>query len=340
LSSPFDDIYDLGEKLKYVEFLESDLSEENYTQYLSLLHECANEGSKEAILKLAAIHQYGDEFTDSDDTAALEMLKVAFAKFKYAEVAQEIAEIYWLKNDEDEIEATNWYKVAADLGHGDCCQKLGTRYRYGWGCTRSIQNAIRYYELAIIYGHTPAYHELAEIYLDEKENTKAVKTLLDGATRGNRDCQYRYSVLLHIGELVKKDPSESLMWLNKAADLDHAKAQFILSNKYLQGWDVKKDIHTAFKWLERSAKNHYQRAQFQLYTSYLCGTGIEKNITLAFAWLLIAIRNSSSNDNLHSKQLLSFTSNTVAAIMDSDQIERAQLFRDEFTADRFTYTKN
>jgi uncharacterized protein len=339
MPSPFDDIYDLGEKFKYVEFLESDLSEENYAQYLSLLQECANEGSKEAILKLAAIHQYGDEFTDSDDTAALEMLKVAFAKFKYAEVAQEIAEIYWLKDD-DEIEATNWYKVAADLGNGYCCEKLGTRYRYGWGCEKSIQNAIRYYELAIVYGHTPAYYELAEIYLDEKEGAKAIKTLLDGATRGNRDCQYRYSALLNIGELVKEDKNESLMWLNKAADLDHAKAQFILSNKYLQGWDVKKDIYTAFQWLEKSARNHYQKAQFQLYTSYLCGTGIEKNITLAFAWLLIAIRNSSSNDNLHSKQLLSFTSHTVATIMDSDQIKRAQNFRDEFIENKSYIYKN
>lgn len=78
MPTPFDDIYSIEDKIKYINFLESDLDEDNYWQYKSLLEECANAGSEESVIKLSEIYRYGDNFTDQDKNAAIEILKVFF----------------------------------------------------------------------------------------------------------------------------------------------------------------------------------------------------------------------------------------------------------------------
>ena len=72
----------LEDKMKYANFLESTLDENNYREYFSLLEECANSGSEEATLKLSEIYEYGNQFTDKNEIAAIETLKIAFSNFK------------------------------------------------------------------------------------------------------------------------------------------------------------------------------------------------------------------------------------------------------------------
>jgi TPR repeat protein len=342
MPNPFDNIYSLEDKIKYANFLEGDLDEVNYGEYLSLLEECANAGSEDSAIKLSEIYKYGDAFTEADEKAAIETLKIFFSKSKSSKTAKEIAEIYWLmpygteadSEADSEAYATEWYKISADLGDGESCERLAQRYWHGWGCDENIDDAIRYYELAIGYKYTPANLALATLYLDDFEDTKkhkeAIKLLQDGSIQDDAKCQFLYASYLESGEYVAQDDKQAFLWLSKSAAQDNPEAQYKLATNYLTGKGVDEDIYTAFKWFERSAENHYQKAQIQLYTSYLCGSGIEKNLTLSFAWLLIAIKNSWQGS---SKDLLSTLvpmSHLLGSTLNKDQISRATKFRDEF----------
>jgi len=326
----------LENKIKYANFLEANLDEENYEEYFSLLEECSNMGSEEAILKLSEIYLSGDEYTQQDETAGIEVLKIAFTNFNSPNIAHEIAISYWLQFDDiTESEATNWFKIAADLGHKEACYRFARKSQYGWGCEKNIDDAIRYYNLAINYGDTSSYSDLAELFLEEFEDStdqiKAIRPLQEGSLKGNSECQYIYSNLLFDGELVDKDEKESLMWLTKSAESGNKNAQYKLGNAFLIGSGVEKNYFNAFEWFEKAANNHHPKAQVQLYTSYLIGSGIEINKTFAFAWLLIAIRNTDESKDL--RILLRYLSHSLAGTLNRNQIERAQKFRDDFIED-------
>ena len=334
MNTPFDDLYSLEDKLKFIDFLEFDLNAENYGQYFSLLQECANEGNEDSVLRISSIYRYGDEFTESDESAALQTLKVFFSKYKKGAIAKEIADIYWLALDDSEADATEWYKVAADLGEPESCRDLARRYQYGWGCDQSIENAIRYYELAIGYKNTRANLELAELYLNNTESSDkqklAIKLLQDGAIQEDDDCQLVYATYLESGQYVTQDLNQAFMWLSKSAAHGNEEAQYKLGNKYLIGIGIEKDSFAAVGWFEKSANNHFQKAQVQLYTAYLTGSGVEKNLTLAFAWLLIARRNTRPQSSEELKSILATMSHLLAATLNINQIEKAKNFRDSF----------
>ncbi len=59
---------------------------------------------------------------------------------------------------------------------------------------------------------------------------------------------------------VKQDYSISSNWLRKAADQEHAAAQFMLAGLYINGFGVRKDREAAVKWLRKSAAQGYERA--------------------------------------------------------------------------------
>jgi len=333
-SWPFPQNFLLEDKLKYANFLESNLNAENYGEYFSLLEECSNMGSEEAILKLSEIYLYGDEFTEEDNTAGIETLKVAFSNFKIPNLAYKIGKQFWYKfEDDSEIEAAKWLKIAADLGHGEACADFAELAKYGWGCEKNLEDAIRYFNLSITYGNHSAYSKLAELYLNEFDDlvdqTRAIKPLQEGSLKGNSKCQYIYSTLLYEGKLINKDEKESLMWLTKSAESGFSKAEYFLGIEFLNGSRLEKNIFKAFEWFETAANNHYPKAQIMVYSSYLNGSGVEINKTLAFAWLLIAIRNSDETKDL--RTLLHYLSHSLANTLNKNQIERAQKFRDEFT---------
>jgi hypothetical protein len=342
MSPSLNGLHEITDTHQYIEFLELNLTEDNYVEYIYTLQDCANKGDIDCVIRLSRIYKHGDEFTESNITAAIETLKTAFLKYKNAKIASEIAEIYWLwiednyedNDDTNDIEATKWYEIAANLGDAESCETLGNWHTLGLRCEKNIDKAIRYYELAISYGSKSSYHELANLYLTHFTNQaysdKALQLLLEGSVRGDEVCQYEYFTHLDEGDLIKKDKKEALMWLEKSAHSNYSPAQLKIANKYLSGDFLDKNIYEAFDWLEKAAQNHNQEAQLQLYTCYLIGSGTEKNLTQALTWLIIGLRNQKYQKNHKILEIFTPVYHRMTESLNDHQVKKARKNVSEF----------
>lgn len=346
MSSSLNGLHEITDTLQYIDFLELNLTQDNYDEYIYTLQDCANKGDIDCVIKLSRIYIHGDEFTEPNITTAIETLKIAFAKYKNSIIAAKIAEIYWLwmehdyedGNDENDIEAVKWLEIAANLGDEESCATLGSWHSIGVRVEKNLEKAIRYYELAINYGSKSAYNELANLYLTEFSEQhhydKAIQLLIEGAVKGDAICQYEYSTQLDSGKLIKKDKKEALMWLEKAAQSRYSHAQLRIANKYLTGDSLDKNIYEAFDWLEKAAENHNQEAQLQLYSCYLIGSGTEKNLTQALAWLIIGLRNERYQKNSKIMEIFIPFYHRLIASLSSHQIRKSQIIVNKFIGEK------
>lgn len=343
MGSSLNSLYEIKDVSKYIDFLEQNLSNDNYGEYISLLEDHANSGDIYRILQLSDIYKFGNEFTEPNLTSALETLKIAFANFNNPKIASEIAEIYWIwiqdedNEDYNNKEAAKWYEIAAKLGDSESCERLGRWHNLGIYVDENLDKAIRYYELAIGYGSKSSYHELANLYLDNFTDQtyidKAIKLLIEGSVKNDEICQYTYSVFLDEGNIVKQDKKESLMWLEKSARSGYTTAQLRIANKYLNGDFLDKNIYEAFDWLEKAAENHDQEAQVQLHTCYLIGSGVEKNVTQSLAWLIIGLRNDRYNKNSEIRNIFTPICSRLIETMSKNQIHKAIKIVNDFIQD-------
>ena len=69
------------------------------------------------------------------------------------------------------------------------------------------------------------------------------------------------------------------------AELDNPRAQYQVSQAYLNGADVKKSDQEALYWLEQAAQNRYKPAQYDLVEQYLNGGLTKPNLDNALYWL-------------------------------------------------------
>ena len=74
------------------------------------------------------------------------------------------------------------------------------------------------------------------------------------------------------------------MWLSRAAEQDHAAAQFNLAQLYRQGSGVPLDLAIARKCYLRAAEQGSASAQYNVALIYLKGAGVEPDLAAALTW--------------------------------------------------------
>ena len=62
--------------------------------------------------------------------------------------------------DEDEEEAVEWYRKAAEQGHAEAQDELARCYDYGWGVGEDEEEAVEWYRKAAEQGYRPAIDTL------------------------------------------------------------------------------------------------------------------------------------------------------------------------------------
>ena len=97
------------------------------------------------------------------------------------------------------------------------------------------------------------------------------------AEYGLPDAQFRYAVLLRLGEVVRQNDEESFRWLSKAAAQGHPDAVCELGYYYDKGIAVPKDPVRARHLFEESASLGCARAMTNLAQLYAVGRGVEAN---------------------------------------------------------------
>ncbi|MBR1504314.1 MAG: SEL1-like repeat protein [Prevotella sp.] len=87
----------------------------------------------------------------------------------------------------------------------------------------------------------------------------------------------------------RKNVEEAYAWYEKAAEMGHDSAQYLLGQRLIQRrWIATKDVETAVDLFRASAVQGNRDAQYSMGDVYEIGDGVEKNYTEALKWYRMA----------------------------------------------------
>jgi len=140
----------------------------------------------------------------------------------------------------------------------------------GNGVSRSVSDAVKWFEKAANKGHMKAKYELGKIYYygkgDIKQNfERSAKWLLGSAINGNDDAQYKLGVLYLKGQGVTKSGHQAQDWLSKASEQNNPYALLVLGKMYYHGQSIGKDIVKARALLTIARDQGDEEAETLLY---------------------------------------------------------------------------
>jgi TPR repeat protein len=118
-----------------------------------------------------------------------------------------------------------------------------------------------------------------------KDEAEAVRWFRKAAEENHALAQFNLAVCYENGQGVAKDEVEAVKWYRKAAEQDYPFAQFILGSRYENGHGVAKDCVEAVNWYRKAAVQNCAEAQCCLGVCYESGQGVVKDYVEAVKWL-------------------------------------------------------
>ena len=126
-----------------------------------------------------------------------------------------------------------------------------------------------------------------------RDYEKAVAWLEKAAEAEHASAQYALANIYLAGEAVAKDVTKATELFTRAAKQGHDYAAYQLGKQFLQGEETEKDVEAAIKWLKQSAAANNQYAQYSLGKLYLDGEKVEKDIWTA----ITSLKKSAAHNN-------------------------------------------
>ena len=131
----------------------------------------------------------------------------------------QLAGIYF-NTEQDQGEALNWYKKAADSGDRDALYQLGLFSETGVAKTLNYAEAQRYYQQSAEKGNANAKLALARMYQYGLGIAKSPELALvqykELAHLGNAYAQYQLGTYYYDGDVGTRSPTEGKKWLKEA----------------------------------------------------------------------------------------------------------------------------
>lgn len=190
------------------------------------------------------------------------------------------------KDFHDDNKAYNLLKKAMSHGDGDAYSKLGYWYTVGKYVEKDDQKAFELYKKAAELGSTDGMLNTGVNYLVGRGTAKdidaAEKMWIRAAERGNGEAANRLAIC-YSDDTFKGNIDKVVLYMNKAAALDHPAACYKLAACYLNGIDgcYPKDAFQAFIYMKKAADLGHVDACAGLGYMYENGIGCEKNLELA-----------------------------------------------------------
>ena len=202
--------------------------------------------------------------------------------------AQNFLGTYYLNGygvEEDEAAAVEWFQKAAGQNNMFGNYNLGRCYQNGWGVEKDPQTSLRFYLLAAEQGHAGAQNEAGRCYLNgwghEKDHVKAAEWFRKAAAQNNIHACYNLGLCYQNGWGVEKDSQKTFQYYLRSAELGYADAQNEAGYFYLNGWGVEKDYTKALEWFRKAADQDNMDAIYHLGRCYEYGWGVEKDMQKA-----------------------------------------------------------
>ena len=201
---------------------------------------------------------------------------------------------------EDAVEASKWYRLAAEQGDAISQFYLGFFYGNGLGLEKDSEEASKWYFKAASQGVMEAQYNLATMYQNGvgviQNYEKAFEWHLKAAEQGMLGSQVNVGIMYENSIGTKKDISKAMEWYLIAAERNESQAQFNLAVIYHQGSGNNKDVvdfEKALKWYNRAARQGYADAQNNLAIMHYLGEGIIPDPLQAYMWLNISVANGN-----------------------------------------------
>ena len=198
------------------------------------------------------------------------------------ELGNEAAKIKLGEIQEDEKlmkEGFNALKKKVDSGDMHYVDSLGYAYEFGIGTPFSIEEAMKYYEMAAKQNNTIGMTNLANLYLRENKLKKAKPLLVKAAEKEYGYAQYLLA--MNFFYYKHENNKEALHWLERAASNDEPYALYQLGLYYAEKADLAKSI----QYYQRAAELNSGDALLELYYIYGEGIGVEQDDDKALFFL-------------------------------------------------------
>lgn len=321
---PEDALKDLAEA-KRASFTESEAA------FRDNLRKRAEDGDADAQLTLGMVYAAGDRVA-KDEVEAVKWFRLAalqgndIAQTKLAEAYQKgggverdpIAALAWhrLAAENESIgsmralarvyrsgypvgidydEALKWARMAAKYNLPEVENMLGSMMLLGQGDRADIEAAERHYRRAAELGYDAEYG-LKRVEALKKMKDSPIFPLLLKAESNDVDVLFELAMRYSTGKGVAKDPAEAVKWFRKAANREHAEAQWHLGDAYnyskVKG--VEQDYVISHAWFMKAAENGHVPAMVKVANNYSRGlSNVQQNYEEARRWYARAMEAGS-----------------------------------------------
>ena len=238
-------------------------------------------GDPSDYLKLAWLYENGTGVSQND-SEALEWYRKAAEKGN-ADAQIELGKRYFEGRgvSANEAEAVVWYRKAADKGNTEAQLELGDRYFEGRGVEQKYSTAAEWYRKAAEQGIARAQYQLGLMYSQgqgvERNYVEAAEWYRKAAEQGSKEAQRSLAGLFEYGKGVGQSYAEAEKWYLKAAGQGSKEAQYSLGLIYAYGKGGVQSNTEAFRWFHKAVKQGYPPALYRLGSMYEYGTGISQN---------------------------------------------------------------
>ncbi|HTD65484.1 MAG TPA: tetratricopeptide repeat protein [Candidatus Limnocylindria bacterium] len=131
-------------------------------------------------------------------------------------------------------------------------------------------------------------------YHRKQDYGEAVKYLRKAAQANHARAQYILGLCCHEGTGTPSDNVEAVTWFTRAATQGHADGQHSLGFCYASGLGVRQDHAQSVGWYRKAAEQGNAQAQNNLAKCYQNGCGVPQNYDEAVKWFLEAARQGNT----------------------------------------------
>jgi len=233
---------------------------------------------------------------------------------------------------QDDVEASKWYRKAAEQGNAAAQAYLGLMYELGRGGLRKDEvEAVKWYRKAAEQGNALGQGYLGVMYQNgrgglSKDDVEASKWYRKGAEQGNAAAQAYLGVMYERGRGgLAKDDVEAVKWYHKAAEQGNASGQASFGFMYQNGrGGLAKDDVEAVKWYRKAAEQGNASGQANLGVMYQNGFGgLTKDDVEAVKWY----RKAAEQGNASGQAYLGAMYELGRGGLRKDEVEAVKWYR-------------
>ncbi len=190
---------------------------------------------------------------------------------------------------QDDEQAVEWYRKAAEQGSARAECRLGYMYRLGQGVPQNEAQAVQWYRKAAEHDFALAQLALGVMYFKGESGVPldcmmAAMWFTKGAEQGHVHLQNMLGQMYSDGQGVPQDYVQAVEWYRKAAEQGLASAQKSLGDMYKNGKGVPQDDVQAVEWYRKAAEQGSGAAQVFLGDMYKNGKGVSRDDVQAVEW--------------------------------------------------------